>query len=42
MIVALDHIGIAVPDLEKAILRFVRDFGRQDNRCLVSIASNQD
>ena len=27
MIVALDHIGIAVPDLEKAILRFVRDFG---------------
>ena len=27
MIVALDHIGIAVPDLEKAIQRFVRDFG---------------
>ena len=27
MITALDHIAIAVPDLEKAIQRFVEDFG---------------
>lgn len=27
MIVALDHIAIAVPDLEKAIARFMEDFG---------------
>jgi methylmalonyl-CoA epimerase len=27
MIVALDHIAIAVPDLEKAIQRFIDDFG---------------
>lgn len=27
MIVALDHIAIAVPDLEKAIRRFMEDFG---------------
>lgn len=27
MITALDHIAIAVPDLEKAIARFVADFG---------------
>lgn len=27
MIVALDHIAIAVPDLEKAIKRFMDDFG---------------
>lgn len=27
MIVALDHIAIAVPDLEKAIARFADDFG---------------
>ena len=27
MIVALDHIAIAVPDLEKAIARFAEDFG---------------
>ena len=27
MIVALDHIAIAVPDLEKAIQRFMDDFG---------------
>ena len=27
MITALDHIAIAVPDLEKAIARFVSDFG---------------
>ena len=27
MIVALDHIAIAVPDLEKAISRFAEDFG---------------
>lgn len=27
MIVALDHIAIAVPDLEKAIERFMNDFG---------------
>jgi len=27
MITALDHIAIAVPDLEKAIQRFVADFG---------------
>ena len=27
MIVALDHIAIAVPDLEKAIKRFMNDFG---------------
>jgi methylmalonyl-CoA/ethylmalonyl-CoA epimerase len=27
MITALDHIAIAVPDLEKAIQRFVTDFG---------------
>jgi methylmalonyl-CoA/ethylmalonyl-CoA epimerase len=27
MIVALDHIAIAVPDLEKAITRFMEDFG---------------
>jgi methylmalonyl-CoA/ethylmalonyl-CoA epimerase len=27
MIVALDHIAIAVPDLEKAIKRFLDDFG---------------
>lgn len=27
MIVALDHIAIAVPDLAKAIERFVDDFG---------------
>ena len=27
MITALDHIAIAVPDLEKAIERFVTDFG---------------
>ncbi len=35
MIVALDHIAIAVPDLEKAIARFAQDFelefdGRED------------
>lgn len=29
MIVALDHIAIAVPDLEKAIARFAEDFGLQ-------------
>jgi len=27
MIIALDHIAIAVPDLEKAINRFLNDFG---------------
>lgn len=27
MITALDHIAIAVPDLEKAIERFMKDFG---------------
>lgn len=27
MIVALDHIAIAVPDLERAIRRFLEDFG---------------
>ena len=27
MITALDHIAIAVPDLEKAIERFMTDFG---------------
>lgn len=27
MIVALDHIAIAVPDLDKAIARFMNDFG---------------
>ncbi len=27
MITALDHIAIAVPDLEKAIARFMEDFG---------------
>ena len=27
MIVGLDHIAIAVPDLEKAITRFMDDFG---------------
>ena len=27
MITALDHIAVAVPDLEKAIQRFVEDFG---------------
>lgn len=27
MIVALDHIAIAVPDLERAITRFAEDFG---------------
>jgi len=27
MIIALDHIAIAVPDLEKAIIRFTKDFG---------------
>lgn len=27
MIVALDHIAIAVPDLDKAIKRFLNDFG---------------
>jgi methylmalonyl-CoA/ethylmalonyl-CoA epimerase len=27
MIVALDHVAIAVPDLEKAISRFMNDFG---------------
>ena len=27
MIVALDHIAIAVPDMEKAIKRFLEDFG---------------
>ena len=27
MIVALDHIAIAVPDLDKAISRFLDDFG---------------
>ena len=27
MIIALDHIAIAVPDLEKAIRRFMEDFG---------------
>ena len=27
MITALDHIAIAVPDLEKAIQRFMEDFG---------------
>ena len=29
MITALDHIAIAVPDLEKAIKRFMDDFGLQ-------------
>lgn len=29
MIVALDHIAIAVPDLERAIKRFLDDFGLQ-------------
>ena len=27
MITALDHIAVAVPDLEKAIKRFMEDFG---------------
>ena len=27
MIIALDHIAIAVPDLERAIKRFMEDFG---------------
>ena len=27
MITALDHVAVAVPDLEKAIKRFVEDFG---------------
>ncbi len=27
MIIALDHVAIAVPDLEKAIARFMSDFG---------------
>ena len=27
MITALDHIAVAVPDLQKAIERFVEDFG---------------
>ena len=27
MITALDHIAVAVPDLEKAIRRFMEDFG---------------
>ena len=27
MITALDHIAIAVPDMEKAIARFAKDFG---------------
>ena len=27
MIVALDHIAIAVPDLEQSIKRFMEDFG---------------
>ena len=27
MITALDHIAIAVPDLERAITRFMEDFG---------------
>ena len=27
MITALDHIAIAVPDFEKAIKRFMEDFG---------------
>ena len=27
MITGLDHIAIAVPDLEKAIARFMSDFG---------------
>ena len=27
MITGLDHIAIAVPDLEKAISRFMEDFG---------------
>jgi methylmalonyl-CoA/ethylmalonyl-CoA epimerase len=27
MIIALDHIAIAVPDLDKAIARFLEDFG---------------
>ena len=27
MIVALDHVAIAVPDLEKSIKRFLEDFG---------------
>lgn len=31
MIVALDHIAIAVPDLEKAIKRFMDDFGLKYN-----------
>lgn len=29
MITALDHIAVAVPDLEKAIARFAEDFGLQ-------------
>ena len=29
MITALDHIAIAVPDLEGAIARFLEDFGLQ-------------
>ena len=28
MITALDHIAIAVPDLEAAVSRFLGDFGR--------------
>ncbi len=31
MIVALDHIAIAVPDLEKSIERFMKDFGCEYN-----------
>ena len=27
MITALDHIAVAVPDLEKAVKRFMEDFG---------------
>ena len=29
MITGLDHIAIAVPDLEKAVARFLEDFGLQ-------------
>ncbi|GIR83102.1 MAG: hypothetical protein CM15mP84_08500 [Cellvibrionales bacterium] len=32
MITALDHIAIAVPDLERAVARFLEDFGSSARR----------
>ena len=43
MITALDHIAIAVPELETAVARFLEDFGLQyDGDEVVEAEKNRD